>query len=214
VAPKLSLRLRATAINEALAGAHPDARVMLDHRNALELLVATILAAQCTDKKVNEVTPALFKRYRTAEDFARADPAELEAMIRPTGFFRQKTKSILAASRDIVEQFGGRVPDTIEDLTRLHGVGRKTANVVLGAIFGQPAIIVDTHFRRVAGRLGLTASDDPDDIERDVQKILPAEEWTAFSHRITFHGRRVCFARKPNCPGCVVNHLCPSAFKV
>ena len=206
----LSDRARATKINRILAKCYPDARTLLDHSNALELLLATIMAAQCTDNKVNEVTADLFKRYRSAEDFANADRAELEKQLKPTGFFRQKTKAVMAACRAIVERHGGKVPDTMEELTALPGVGRKTANVVLGSWFGKPAIIVDTHMRRVAVRLGLSKEDDPDKIEMDLQKLLPPKEWTAFSHRVSFHGRQICFARKPAHDKCAVAKLCPS----
>lgn len=187
---------------------------MLDFTNPLELLVATILAAQCTDKKVNEVTADLFKRYRSAEDFANAEQAALEKQIRPTGFFRQKSKSVISACRDLVEKFGGEVPGTMDELTSLSGVGRKTANVVLGAAMEQPAIIVDTHMKRVAGRLGLSGETDPDKIEFDLQKLVPKKEWTDFSHRITFHGRAICVARKPKCGECTIAKWCPSAFKI
>jgi len=204
-------RMRACKISRTLARLYPDARCMLDFSSPLELLVATILAAQCTDKKVNEVTASLFRRYRSAEDFAQADPAALEQAIRPTGFFRNKARSIIACCRDLVERHGGEVPRTIGELTALAGVGRKTANVLLGAAFGQPAIIVDTHVKRVAGRLGLSAETDPDKIELDLQKLLLPGEWTAFSHRLTFHGRAVCVARKPKCMECAIAGWCPSA---
>jgi endonuclease-3 len=207
----LSNRERVARIDRALAKTYPDARCLLDYSNPLELLVATILAAQCTDKKVNEVTADLFCRYRSAADFAGADLAELEKQIRPTGFFHQKSKSVVAACRGLVERFGGCVPETIEDLTSLQGVGRKTANVVLGNAFGRPAIIVDTHVRRLAGRLGLSKESDPDEIEMDLRKLLPPKEWMAFSHRLGFHGRQVCFARKPAHDKCVVAQWCPSA---
>ena len=203
---------RARKINRKLGEQYPDARVMLDFENPLQLLIATILAAQCTDKKVNEVTPALFKKYPSAKAFAEAKPSELEKMVRQTGFFRQKTKSIIAACRDIVEKHDGEVPGTMEELTDLSGVGRKTANVLLGATFEEPAIIVDTHFKRLTNRMGLTDESDPDKIEFDVRELLPKKEWTNFSHRITFHGRAVCVARKPKCGECVVAKLCPSAF--
>lgn len=208
---KVSTRSRAAKINRSLAELYPDARCMLNFSSPLELLVATILAAQCTDKKVNEVTADLFRRYRSAQDYAKAKPSELERQVRPTGFFRQKSKSIITTCRELAERHGGRVPETIEELTALSGVGRKTANVVLGSVFGQPAIIVDTHFRRVAGRLGLSDHTDPDKIEVDLQKLLPRKEWTEFSHRLTFHGRQVCFARKPACPKCAIARWCPSA---
>ncbi|MBM3333083.1 endonuclease III [Candidatus Sumerlaeota bacterium] len=203
-------RERAARINRTLARCYPDARCLLNHSNALELLVATILAAQCTDKKVNEVTADLFKRYRSAEEFASASLAELEKQIRSTGFYRQKAKSVVATCRAIAEQFGGRVPETIEQLTLLPGVGRKTANVVLGNVFGKPAIIVDTHVRRLAVRLGLSKEDDPDKIEMDLQELLPPKEWTLFSHRIGFLGREVCFARKPAHDRCDIALWCPS----
>jgi len=207
----LSDRERAAKINRTLAKLYPDARCLLDFSNPVELLVATILAAQCTDKMVNEVTASLFRRYRSAGDFAEANLAELEKQIRPTGFFRQKAKSVIATCRGLVERYGGCVPETIEELTALPGVGRKTANVVLGNAFGQPAIIVDTHVRRLAGRLALSSETDPDKIEMDLQKLLPREEWTAFSHRLGFHGRQVCFARKPAHDKCAVAQWCPSA---
>jgi endonuclease-3 len=207
----LSDRERAAKINRVLAKCYPDARCLLDFSNPLELLVATILAAQCTDKMVNEVTADLFRRYRSADDFAGADLAELEKQIRPTGFFRQKAKSVIATCRGLVEQFGGCIPETIEELTSLQGVGRKTANVVLGNAFGQPAIIVDTHVRRLVGRLGLSSGTNPDDIETDLQILLPLKEWTVFSHRIGFHGRQVCLARKPAHDKCAIARWCPSA---
>ena len=206
----LSDRERAAKINRTLAKCYPDARCLLNFSNALELLVATILAAQCTDKMVNEVTAELFRRYRSAREFAAANPAELEIQIRATGFFRQKAKSVIATCRAIVERHGGRVPETIEELTALPGVGRKTANVVLGNVFGRPAIIVDTHVKRLAGRLGLSSESDPDKIETDLQALLPPKEWTPFSHRVGFHGRQVCFARKPAHDKCAVVQWCPS----
>ncbi|KPK73466.1 MAG: endonuclease III [Acidithiobacillales bacterium SM23_46] len=208
---QLPARSRAAKINRSLAKLYPDARCMLDFSNPLELLVATILAAQCTDKKVNEVTTSLFRRYRSAEDYAKAEQAELEKQIRPTGFFRQKARSIVTTCRELAERHGGQVPETIEDLTALSGVGRKTANVVVGAAFGQPAIIVDTHVRRLAGRLGLSGHTDPDKIEADLRTLLPRKQWTDFSHRLAFHGRQVCFARKPVCPKCAIAQWCPSA---
>lgn len=208
---ELSTKARASRINRTLARLYPDARCLLNFSNPLELLVATILAAQCTDKKVNEVTAKLFRRYRSAKDFAGAGQAQLEKEIRETGFFRQKARAIIACCRDIVESHGGQVPDNMEDLTALSGVGRKTANVVLGVAFGKPAIIVDTHVKRLAGRLGLSAKSDPDKIELDLQGLLPAKEWTSFSHRLSFHGRQVCFARKPACDKCAVAKWCPSA---
>jgi len=203
-------RERAAKINRALAKAYPDARCLLDYSNARELLLATILAAQCTDKKVNEVTATLFKRYPSAGDFANATQEELEAQIRPTGFYRNKAKSVIATCRALVERFGGEVPQTIEELTSLPGVGRKTANVVLGNVFGQPAIIVDTHVLRVAARLGLSKATEADKMELDLQRLLPQKEWTPFSHRIGFLGRQGCFARKPAHDRCAVRQWCPS----
>jgi endonuclease-3 len=173
--------------------------------------VATILSAQSTDATVNIVTKELFRKYRTAEDFAKADKSELEKEIHSTGFFRQKARSIIECCRDIVERFGGQVPDTMEALTSLRGVGRKTANVILGDYYGKPAYIVDTHVKRLSLRLGLTKSDNPDVIEQDVMKLLPESLWTPLSDALIFHGRAVCIARKPKCCVCVVAGLCPSA---
>jgi len=183
---------------------------MLDHEDAFELLVATILAAQCTDERVNQVTPRLFQRFPTPEAMARARLPVLEGLIRSTGFFHNKAKSIKGASETLAEKFAGGFPSRMEDLLTLPGVGRKTANVVLGVCFGKPAIVVDTHFRRVTQRLGLTTSDDPDRIEEEVGALLPRTVWTAFSHAVTFHGRRCCAARKPDHAGCPVRDLCPS----
>jgi len=201
---------RARRIAGLLAKEYPDARCALDHRGPFELLVATILAAQCTDERVNQVTPALFQRFPDAAAMAAADPAELESLVRSTGFFRAKAKSIRGASEALARRFADGFPSRMEDLLTLPGVGRKTANVVLGTCFKEPAIIVDTHVRRVSQRLGLASSDDPDEIERQLQDLLPADGWTAFSHRLTFHGRRRCHARKPDCGPCVVAGLCPS----
>ncbi|MDR7465614.1 MAG: endonuclease III [Armatimonadota bacterium] len=204
-------RARARKIAARLRQRYPQARVPLRHENAFQLLVATILSAQCTDARVNQVTPLLFQRYRTPADFAAADPRELEALIRPTGFFRQKAKAIMAASRTLVERFGGEMPRTMEDLLQLEGVGRKTANVVLGGYYGVPGVVVDTHVRRLSQRLALTGSDDPDVIEQDLMRLVPREEWTAFSLRLIFLGREICTARNPRCPACPLNPLCPSA---
>jgi endonuclease-3 len=186
----------------------PSTKPELHHRSALELLVATILSAQCTDERVNQVTPALFKRYRTAEDYARAKPAELEAMIRSTGFYKSKAKSLIACAQALVERFGGNVPETMEDLVTLAGVGRKTANVVLGSWYGRPSVVVDTHVKRVSYRLGLTQSDDPDEIEQDLHHVLPESEWTDGSHRLLLHGRYTCLARRPLCEKCVIYDEC------
>jgi len=202
-------KARARAIARALARAYPDAWCALHYRTPWELLVATILSAQCTDTMVNQVTPALFAEFPSPAALAAAPAARVEELIKRTGFFRQKTKSIQATARAIAERHGGEVPDTIEALTELPGIGRKTANVVLGTAFGQPAIFVDTHVRRLANRLGLTVEDDPDKIERDLQVLLPPKEWTAFAHRLIHHGRRVCVARKPRCGACPLLRWCP-----
>jgi endonuclease-3 len=188
---------------------YPDADCALDHDSALELIVATILSAQCTDERVNAVTPALFRRYPTAADYADADPAELEGLIRSTGFFRNKAKSIRAMGHALVERHDGEVPDCMEDLVELAGVGRKTANVVLGTWFGRPAIFVDTHVKRLAGRLGLTDHADPVKIELDLMEVLPESEWIFTSHALIWHGRRVCKARKPACKACGLKKDCP-----
>jgi endonuclease-3 len=187
---------------------YPDARCVLSFTRPLELLVSTILAAQCTDERVNRVTPALYRKYRTADDFAKADLATLEKEIRPTGFFRNKAKSVKGCCAKIVSDFAGSVPQTMEELLTLPGVGRKTANVVLSECFDSPGIVVDTHFRRVTQRIGLTRNDDPDKIERDLDKLIPQRDRNAFSHVITFHGRRICVARKPKCENCPINRMC------
>jgi endonuclease-3 len=203
-------RRRARRIADLLAKEYPDARCALDHRGPFELLVATILAAQCTDERVNRVTPALFGRFPDAAAMAASDPAELESLVRSTGFFRAKAKSIRGAAETLARRFADGFPSRMADMLTLPGVGRKTANVVLGTCFGQPAIIVDTHVRRVSQRLGLATSDDPDEIERQIQDLLPSERWTGFSHQLTFHGRRRCHARKPDCRSCTLADLCPS----
>ena len=205
-----ALKTRAHNIARALAVEYPDAHCMLDHESPFELLVATILAAQCTDERVNKVTPDLFRRFPTPRDMAAADIGELEGLVRSTGFFHNKAKSIKGAAQALVSRFPGRFPGTMDDLLTLPGVGRKTANVVLGTCFGAPAIVVDTHFRRVTQRLGLAKSSDPDEIERELAALLPAAEWTGFSHAVTFHGRRCCAARKPDHARCPVADLCDS----
>jgi endonuclease-3 len=202
---------RASTIAARLAQAYPELRVPLTHRNNFELLVAVILSAQCTDEMVNRVTPDLFRRYPTPEAMARAPLRQIEKLIHRVGLFHAKALSLKKCSAQLVESHAGEVPATMEELTRLAGVGRKTANVILGHAFGIPGIIVDTHCKRVSRRLGLTKQEDPNKIEQNLMKLLPAEEWTGFSHRLILHGRRICHARKPDCKACVVNDLCPSA---
>lgn len=170
--------------------------------------MATILSAQCTDQRVNQVTPALFKRYPTAQHYAAVDPVELESRIRSTGFYKTKTRSIIACGKALAERFGGKVPSTMEDLVTLPGVGRKTANVILGACFHTPAVVVDTHVKRVAQRLGFTTSEDPDQIEQDLQRLIPSEQWTSGSERLLLHGRYVCVARRPRCEQCAIYTDC------
>jgi endonuclease III len=195
-----------------LKAEYPDARTELDWKNPLELLVATMLSAQTTDVQVNRVTQNLFAKYRTAEDYSHADPSELEEDIRPTGFYRNKARSLRNMAGALVEEHGGEVPATMQDLVALPGVGRKTANVVLGNAFGvDEGIVVDTHVRRVSGRLGLTENKDPVKIEQDLMQVVPESDWTVFSHLLILHGRRTCKARKPDCPNCVLNDICPSA---
>jgi endonuclease-3 len=193
-----------------LAETHPDAHCELNHTNALELAVATILSAQCTDERVNEVTPKLFARYPTAADYAAADRVEMEEMIKPTGFFRNKTSSIIGLGQALVERYGGEVPGKMVDLVSLPGIGRKTANVILGNAFGVPGLTVDTHFHRLVRRFGWTAEDDPVKIEMAIGKLIEKRDWTMFSHRVIFHGRRVCHARKPACGACTLARDCPS----
>ena len=196
-----------------LKSEYPDARTELDWANPLELLVATILSTQTTDVQVNRVTQDLFAKYRTAEDYAESSLTELEEDIRPTGFFRNKARSLRGMASVLVDEHGGEVPRTMQQLVALPGVGRKTANVVLGNAFGvDEGIVVDTHVRRVSGRLGLTEQQDPIKIEQDLMKLVPQEDWTVFSHLLILHGRRTCKARKPDCPNCILNDICPSAF--
>ena len=203
-------RLRAKLTYERLRDAYP-AVTELAHHDPFQLLIATILSAQTTDRTVNLVTPELFRRYPTAADLAAADPAEVEALIKPTGFFRAKTRSIIAASRKLVELFGGEVPNNIDDLVKLPGIGRKTANVILGVGFQVPGFAVDTHVKRLTNRLKLTSSKDPVKIERQVCSIVPKEEWTGLSLRLILHGRRICIARRPRCEECILNDFCPSS---
>ena len=202
-------KTRARRIIALLEAAYPDAKIALDFTNPLELLVATILSAQCTDERVNQVTATLFKKYRTAKDYAGADPRSFEEDIHSTGFYKAKAKSILGMARALVETHKGRVPETLEGLVELSGVGRKTANVVLGNAFGQEAIAVDTHVFRVSQRLGLAKSDDPDKIEFQLNEVIPRAKWTQSTHLLITHGRTACHARKPNCPHCPLRSLCP-----
>ena len=189
---------------------YPDAECALHHDNPLQLLMATILSAQCTDERVNMVTPDLFRKYPAAAELAAADSEELEQLIHSTGFYRNKARSLIAMARSLMERHDGQVPDTMESLVKLAGVGRKTANVILGTCFGQPAITVDTHVKRLSGRLGLTTNTDPVKIERDLMKVLPETDWTLTSHRLIGHGRQICKARKPACSNCGIAGLCPS----
>jgi endonuclease III len=201
---------RARRMSRLLAETHPDAHCELNHSTALELAVATILSAQCTDQRVNEVTPKLFARYPTATDYAAADRAEMEEMIKPTGFFRNKTDSLIKLGQALIERYDGQVPRRMKDLDSLPGIGRKTANVILGNAFGVPGITVDTHFHRLVRRWGWTEETDPVKIETAVGKLIERRDWTMLSHRVIFHGRRVCHARKPACGACTLAKLCPS----
>ncbi|MHC4164355.1 MAG: endonuclease III [Planctomycetota bacterium] len=201
----------ARTVVRRLHGEYPDAECALVHKNAFELAVATILSAQCTDEMVNRVTPTLFRRYPTPEKLARARPATIEKLIRPTGFFRNKTKSILGLAGKLVSEFDGQVPQTMEELLTLPGVARKTANVILGVAYGKAdGVVVDTHVKRLTSRLGLTEHADPKRIERDLMELLPRTEWIAAGHLLIWHGRRVCSARKPACDRCLLSDRCPS----
>jgi endonuclease III len=204
---------RAPEIIRILSQTYPDAKVALRFSNPLEMLVATILSAQCTDEKVNEVTETLFAKYRTCEDYLRVPEDELKLDIKPTGFFNQKATSIREACRRIVEAYDGKVPETMEDLITLRGVARKTANIVLGNAYGKVVgIAVDTHVKRVSNRLGFTQHSDPDKIEQDLMRLIPKERWFDFTYVLIEHGRNVCVARRPKCEICPVNHLCPSSL--
>ncbi|MEU4533746.1 endonuclease III [Streptosporangium sp. NPDC023825] len=207
---QLALVRRARRMDRILVETYPDAHCELDFRNPLELLVATILSAQCTDKRVNTVTPTLFVKYPTAEDYAGADRAEMEGIIRPTGFFRAKTNNIIGMAQALCERHGGEVPGRLKDLVALPGVGRKTANVVLGNALGVPGITVDTHFQRLTHRFRWTSETDPVKIEQVVAELIPKRDWTMMSHRLIWHGRRVCHARTPACGVCPLAALCPS----
>jgi endonuclease-3 len=205
-------RTRAREIVRRLHDAYPDSRCSLTHENAYQLLTATILSAQCTDERVNMVTPALFRRYPTAEDLAGARQDELEEMIRPTGFYRNKTKSLLGMAHAVVERHAGRIPETMEELVELPGVGRKTANVVLGNVFAKAVgVVVDTHVTRLSGRLGLTRERDPVRIEQDLMKLIPTEQWTDLAHLFIDHGRAICRAPTPRCELCLLSDICPSS---
>lgn len=206
----LALKRRARRINRALAEKYPYAHAELDFRNPFELVVATVLSAQTTDVLVNQVTKILFARYPDARAMSEAEPADLEAILQPTGFFRAKTRNVLALSNRLVDEYNGEVPGRLEDLVTLPGVGRKTANVVLGNAFGIPGITVDTHFGRLARRFGWTLSEDPVQVEFDVAELFEPRDWTMLSHRVVFHGRRVCHSRKPACGACPVANWCPS----
>jgi endonuclease-3 len=197
-------------MNRILAETYPDAHCELNFENPFQLLIATVLSAQTTDKRVNMTTPTLFAKYPAPDDLAMANPEELEEMLKPTGFFRAKAKSIIGLSAAITGRFGGEVPSRLDDLDSLPGVGRKTANVVLGNAFGVPGITVDTHFQRLARRFGWTTQTDPDKIERDVGALFPKSDWTLLSHHLIWHGRRVCHARRPACGACTLAALCPS----
>ena len=206
----LALTRRARRINRELAALYPTAHCELDFTNPLELSVATILSAQCTDKRVNEVTPVLFAKYRTAADYAEADRDDIERIIKSTGFFRNKTTSIIKLGQQLVERFDGEVPNRLDQLVTLPGFGRKTANVVLGNAFDVPGLTVDTHFGRLVRRWQWTDLTDPVKVERVVAELIPKKEWTVFSHRAIWHGRRICHARKPACGACPIAHWCPS----
>jgi endonuclease-3 len=204
---------RAARILSVLNERYPQVKTQLLYRNPFELLVATILSAQCTDSQVNRVTPGLFARVRTPGDFVKAPVGEIERLVRPTGFYRNKARNIKACSQALVDHHGGHVPRTIEELVRLPGVGRKTANVVLGAAFDTPGVVVDTHVARISGRLGLTRQQVPAKIETDLMRVIPKEEWSDFSLRLIFFGREICTARKPKCPSCPVRPFCPYPHK-
>ena len=207
--PSSDHRKRLREIAKTFQRTMQNPKMELNHRSPWELLVATILSAQCTDQRVNQVTPLLFRRYRQPAELAAANFPELEQLIHSTGFFKNKAKHLVACGKAVIERFGGQVPHTMDELTTLPGVGRKTANVMLGNAFGQPSIVVDTHVKRVAKRLGLTRSDNPDYIEQDLQQLMPQSQWTAFSQRLLLHGRYVCLARKPQCHTCPVYRHCP-----
>ncbi len=205
----MTLKEKAGKIRQILSTAYPDVKTQLDYKNPFQLLIATILSAQCTDKQVNRVTPALFLQLSSPRDFAEADIETIEKLIHPTGFYHNKARNIRLCSEMLVNRFHGRVPDTLEELIQLAGVGRKTANVVLGAAFGKPGIVVDTHVARISRRLGLTRNQDPEKIEMDLMVLIPKKSWNAFCLRLIYFGREICKARKPGCPSCPLLLLCP-----
>lgn len=205
---------RSAQIARRLLRAMPVARVELSHRSPWELLVATILSAQCTDQRVNQVTPTLFERYGTPDALASATSGELQKLIRSTGFYKSKAKNLIGCAHAVVTRFNGMVPDTMEALTSIPGVGRKTANVLLGTAFGKPGIVVDTHVKRVANRLSMTRSSNPEQVERDLQSVFPEAQWTGVSQRLLLHGRYVCLARKPRCSLCPIHDACEWEGKV
>ena len=205
-----SRRRAARSLLKVLTATYPDARCELDFTTPLELLVATILSAQCTDQRVNSVTPVLFRSYPSAADLAAADAGDLETIIAPTGFFRQKARTLIALGQNLCDRFAGEVPGTLEDLVTLPGVGRKTANVVLGNAFGVPGITVDTHLGRLARRFGWTTHTDPDKVEADLMELFPRKDWTQMSHEVIWHGRRRCHAKRPACGACPVARMCPA----
>ena len=212
--PDPATRRRAKRIAATLAKLYPDAHCALNYNTPLELLIATILSAQCTDVRVNMVTPVIFKKYPTPQDFARLKPEELEPDIRSTGFFRNKSKSIVGAAKKVVESYGGKVPDTMEELLEVPGAARKTANVVLGTWFKKAVgVVVDTHVHRISRRLELTKNDDPKSIEQDLMRVIPQEKWIDFSHQVIHHGRALCVARRPKCADCPLEDICHAADK-
>lgn len=205
----MNTQVRAKKIIQLLKKEYPEAKCALKHKNPLELLIATILSAQCTDERVNIVTEKLFKKYKKAEDYAHVSQKELEEDVHSTGFYRNKAKNIRACTEDIVEKYKNKVPNTMEELVKLAGVGRKTANVILGNAYGTPGLVVDTHVKRLSNRMGLTQEKDPVKIEFDLHKIIPQKEWTMYSHLLIWHGRKVCTARKAKCDECCLNKYCP-----
>ena len=204
-------RKQARAVYRILSKTYPNIKCELDFQNPLQLIIATVLSAQCTDKRVNTVTPALFKKYKSVKAFAKADLSDIEQLVFQTGFYRAKARHIKGLALKILEDFGGEVPDTLEELITLPGVGRKTANVVLGNAFGIPGLTVDTHFGRLSRRFGWSTATDPVKVENDVAKLIPEKEWTLLSHKLIWHGRRICHSRKPECGICPLAKLCPSA---